>query len=70
MGAGGHVATLMQLIPDRIGSPLSLNVLKEDVEISYTAVKNAVRAMEMTFFCPRTAAKSPEESRRKGKHIF
>jgi predicted AAA+ superfamily ATPase len=44
-----HVATLMQLIPERIGSPLSLNALKEDVEISYTAVKNAIRAMELTY---------------------
>lgn len=44
-----HVATLMQLIPDRIGSPLSLNALREDVEISYTAVRNAVRAMELSY---------------------
>jgi hypothetical protein len=44
-----HVATLMLLIPDRVGSPLSLNALKEDVEISYTAVRNAVRAMELSY---------------------
>lgn len=44
-----HVATLMQLIPDRVGSPLSLNALKEDIEISYTAVRNAVRAMELSY---------------------
>ncbi|MBM3311390.1 MAG: ATP-binding protein, partial [Candidatus Aminicenantes bacterium] len=44
-----HVATLMQLIPDRVGSPLSLNALREDVEISYTAVRNAVRAMELSY---------------------
>jgi hypothetical protein len=44
-----HVATLMHLIPDRVGSPLSLNALKEDAETSYTAVRNAVRAMELTY---------------------
>ncbi|MBM3296212.1 MAG: ATP-binding protein [Candidatus Aminicenantes bacterium] len=44
-----HVATLMQLLPERVGSPLSLNSVKEDVEISYTAVRNAVRAMELTY---------------------
>jgi hypothetical protein len=44
-----HVATLMQLMPERVGSPLSLNALKENVETSYTAVRNAVRAMELTY---------------------
>jgi len=43
-----HVATILHLLPERIGSPLSLNALREDVETSYTAVKNAVRAMELT----------------------
>ena len=44
-----HVATLVELIPERVGSPLSLNVLKEDMEVSYTAVRNAVHAMELTY---------------------
>lgn len=44
-----HVATILQLLPERVGSPLSLNALREDVETSYTAVKNAVRAMELTY---------------------
>jgi uncharacterized protein len=44
-----HVATLMQLIPERVGSPLSLNALREDIETSYTAVRNAVRALELTY---------------------
>jgi len=44
-----HVATLMQIMPDRVGSPLSLNALTEDVETSYTAVKNAISAMQLTY---------------------
>lgn len=44
-----HVATLMQIMPERVGSPLSLNALTEDVEASYTAVKNAVSAMQLTY---------------------
>jgi len=44
-----HVATLMQIMPERVGSPLSLNALREDIETSYTAVRNAVRAMELTY---------------------
>ena len=43
-----HVATLMHILPSRVGSPLSLNALKEDVETSYTAIRNAIRAMELT----------------------
>jgi len=44
-----HVATMMQLIPERVGSPLSLNALREDIETSHTAVRNAVRALELTY---------------------
>ena len=44
-----HVASLMQLMPERVGSPLSLNALREDIETSHTAVRNAVRAMELTY---------------------
>ncbi len=44
-----HIATLMQIMPDRMGSPLSLNALTEDVEISYTAVKSAISAMQLTY---------------------
>ena len=43
-----HIATLMHILPDRVGAPLSLNALREDVETSYTAVRNAIRAMELT----------------------
>jgi hypothetical protein len=29
-----HIATLMQIMPERVGAPLSLNALTEDVEFS------------------------------------
>ncbi len=35
-------------LPNRIGSPLSLNALREDIQVSYTAVKNAVSALRLT----------------------
>ena len=44
-----HVATLIQIMPDRVGSPLSLNALKEDIETSYSVVKSAVAAMQLTY---------------------
>jgi len=43
-----HIATLMQIMPERVGAPLSLNALTEDVETSYTAVRNAISAMQLT----------------------
>ncbi len=44
-----HIATLMQIMPDRVGSPLSLNALTEDIETSYTTVKNSISAMQLTY---------------------
>jgi len=44
-----HIATLMQIMPARVGSPLSLNALNEDVETSYTTIKNAISAMQLTY---------------------
>ena len=35
-------------LPDRIGSPLSINALREDLQVSYTAVKNAITALQLT----------------------
>jgi len=44
-----NVETLIRLLPERIGSLLSVNALKEDIGISYTAVKNAISAMRLTY---------------------
>ena len=50
-----NIETLFELIPERVGSPLSLNSLKEDLEVSYSSVKSAVSAMRfiyIIFFVP------------------
>ena len=44
-----HVATLVQILPDRVGSPLSLNALREDIGIGYSAVRSAVSALQLTY---------------------
>ncbi|MBI3277006.1 MAG: ATP-binding protein [Chlamydiae bacterium] len=44
-----NVATLIQILPSRIGSPLSINSLKQDLEVSYNALKNYLRALELTY---------------------
>jgi predicted AAA+ superfamily ATPase len=43
-----NVASLVLNLPSRIGSPLSLNALREDMQVSYTAVKNALSALRLT----------------------
>lgn len=44
-----NVATVMSLLPERIGSLLSLNAIREDVGISYTAVKNCISALQLSY---------------------
>jgi predicted AAA+ superfamily ATPase len=43
-----NIASLILRLPVRIGSPLSLNALREDMQVSYTAVKNAISALQLT----------------------
>jgi predicted AAA+ superfamily ATPase len=43
-----NIASLVLRLPDRIGSPLSLNALREDIQASYTAVQNAISALRLT----------------------
>ncbi len=44
-----NIATTIQLLPERIGAPLSLNSLKEDLGISYNAVKSIITAMRLVY---------------------
>ena len=44
-----NVATLVGLIAGRVGSPLSLNSLREDLEVSHTAVRNYLEALKLCY---------------------
>ena len=44
-----NVARLIRQLPARIGSPLSLNGLREDLNVSYTAIRNALKALQLTY---------------------
>ncbi len=44
-----NVATVMSLLPERVGSPLSLNAIREDVGISHAAVKNCISALQLSY---------------------
>jgi predicted AAA+ superfamily ATPase len=43
------VEELIYLLPDRIGSPLSINSLKEDLEINFNTVKNYIKNLLLTY---------------------
>lgn len=44
-----HVAYLLRLLAERVGSPLSINSLREILEDSYNAVRNYIRALRLTY---------------------
>jgi hypothetical protein len=46
---------LAQLVPDRVGNPLSLNALKVDVGVAFETIRNWVLLLEQFFYLFRLA---------------
>ncbi len=46
----GLLENLMMLLPERIGSPLSVNALREDLQVAYGTVKNWLAALERLYY--------------------
>jgi predicted AAA+ superfamily ATPase len=44
-----NVVTLMKLLPGRVGAPLSINSLTEDIGVSYNAVRSYVNSLILTY---------------------
>lgn len=44
-----NIATLLTFIPERIGNPLSLNSLKEDIEVSHSAIRTYLKSLELCY---------------------
>ncbi len=68
-----NVETLIHLLPERIGSLLSFNSLRQDIGVSYTAVKNAISAMRLTyiiFFVPPYSEKISRSIKKEKKCYF
>jgi len=67
-----NVATLMTLLPERVGSPLSINSLREDIEVSHNAARNYLRSLILTYIVfeipPYT--KKIQRALRKEKKIY
>lgn len=67
-----HIATLVTLLPERIGNPLSLNSLRNDLLVSYDAVQNYLRALRLSYFVFELPAYSKKINRaiKKEKKIY
>ena len=46
----GQVEVLSSFLPDRVSSPLSIQNLKEDLDVAYTTVKNWLNELELVYF--------------------
>jgi len=44
-----NIETISHLLTERVGSPLSLNSVREDMSVSYNAIKNAIAALELVY---------------------
>lgn len=44
-----NVATLMRLLPERVGAPFSIQAAAEDLSVSYNAARNYLRALVLSF---------------------
>ncbi len=67
-----NVATLVELLPSKIGSPLSLNSLCRDLQVSHTAVRHYVRMLDLTYilFDVRPFAARIAQSIRKERKVY
>jgi len=46
----GLIDALVGLLPERIGSPLSLNALREDMDVSFNTVKNWIQTLDFLYY--------------------
>lgn len=44
-----NIANLFYVLPGKVGSPLSINSLKEDLEVSFPTVKNYLKALDLVY---------------------
>ncbi len=68
-----NIEVLAHLLTERVGSPLSLNSIREDMGVSYNAVKNAIAALElvyMVFMVPPYSDKISRSLKKEKKCYF
>jgi predicted AAA+ superfamily ATPase len=57
------VEHLSLLLPSRVGSPLSINALREEVQVAFDTAKNWLEALERLYFCFRISPWSKRVAR-------
>lgn len=57
------VGTLYERLPDLVGSPLSINALREDVEVAFETVRSWIAALERIYVCFRIPPYGPPKVR-------
>lgn len=45
------IKLLIELLPDRVGSPLSLNSMKEDLQVAYATLRDWVTVLQNLYIC-------------------
>ncbi len=67
-----NVSRLMLLLPEKTGSPLSVNSLRNDMLASYNALKNYLSLLELTYitFMVETYSKSIARSIKKERKLY
>lgn len=67
-----NVFNLITLLPSKIGNPLSLNSLKEDLEVSHTAVRTWLKALKLSYviFSIKPYTKKIVRSLKKGEKCY
>jgi hypothetical protein len=69
----GLLESLVLLLPERIGAPLSINALREDLGVSFTTVQDWIEALRRLFYLFELrpyAGKLARTLRREGKLYF
>lgn len=68
----GHVEILASFLPDRVGSPLSVQSLKEDLDVAHTTVSRWLNALSQVYyhFDIRPYSKSIPRSLKKEPKIY
>ncbi|PIR26352.1 MAG: hypothetical protein COV43_01965 [Deltaproteobacteria bacterium CG11_big_fil_rev_8_21_14_0_20_42_23] len=67
-----QIEMLASLLPERIGSLLSINGLKEDLEVSYDTIKRWLQALDNLYYCFRIKpySKSIKRSLKKEPKLY
>ena len=53
------IELLAESLPERVGSPLSINALAEDLEFNFRTIENWIKILEQVYFCFRIMPYGP-----------